>query len=644
MRALRSGGRGNVRANVRASVRASVVQSPASHPEARQRRKDRFRATAVKALDGERSFRRFATQDDSAGLRLVPRILAFVVTLLVFPPSPIPHPPSLGAQAPVADTMMFYKALDLEAAGKYREAAPLFRSALQTSAVVNALLGLERVYAELGWSDSLVAPVEALIVASPREETYRTVQLRTLQSLGREVELRKAVDAWVRDMPTSVSPYREYARLLLQKNRAAAADSVLARAKVALGTMKDLQLEIAQARAAQGQWIESAKAWRQALLTADYLQQAATYALAPTPSSSRQQIREIFLALPVEVPSRRALAELEMTWGSPSDGWNALKDLPPDSVASEAWSEFAKRAESEDRWTIAREALESALRWKRTPEIAIRAATAAMNAGDPAAALRLGPMSDAGGDSTLIARAYLPLHARALSALGRPMEAERLVARYDRFLSPGAHNSLIRTIAWGWVRTGDMNRARAALAATGVEGDSSDAAGWLALYEGNLKAARGLLRGGTEQSPELALALGLIARLKVDTAPAIGKAFLALAKNDSAGAAAQFSAAAENAPVVRSLLLLTAAQLHASMRHDTEAVAIWQRILSQEKDSPEAPQAELEWARLLRKKNDVAGAAAHLEHMILAYPQSALVPQARRELDLAKTSIPPTLS
>jgi len=133
------------------------------------------------------------------------------------------------------------------------------------------------------------------------------------------------------------------------------------------------------------------------------------------------------------------------------------------------------------------------------------------------------------------------------------------VARYDRFLSPGAHNSLIRTIAWGWVRTGDMNRARAALAATGVEGDSSDAAGWLALYEGNLKAARGLLRGGTEQSPELALALGLIARLKVDTAPAIGKAFLALAKNDSAAAAAQFSAAAENAPLVRSLLLLTAA-------------------------------------------------------------------------------------
>ena len=134
------------------------------------------------------------------------------------------RPSCILAQAP-ADTMAFYKALDLEAAGKYRDAVPLFRSALHTSAVVNALLGLERVYAELGWSDSLVAPVEALIAANPREETFRTVQLRTLQSLGREADVRRAIDAWVRDLPNSVSPYREYARLLLQKNRATAADS-----------------------------------------------------------------------------------------------------------------------------------------------------------------------------------------------------------------------------------------------------------------------------------------------------------------------------------------------------------------------------------------------------------------------------------
>src|SRR5512132_496510 len=500
---------------------------------------------------------------------------------------------SVGAQTP-ADSMAFYKALDLEAAGKYREAVPLFRTALHTAAGVNALLGLERTYAELGWADSLVAPLDSLVAANPREDTYRTVQLRTYQTLGKDAELRRAFEKWAHDAPTSAAPYREYARLLLSKNQAASADSVLNRARQALGTSRDLQLELAQARAAQGQWVESAQAWRQALRTADYLEQAAAYALAPTPSASRQQIREIFLAPPIEVSARRALADLETSWGLPSDGWTALKDLPVDSLAADAWSDFAKRAEAEERWTIAREALESALQWRRTPELTIRAATAAMNGGDAPAALRLAPVADARGDSALIAREYLPLHARALAALGRPAEAERMVEVYDRFLTPGERNALTRTIAWGWVRTGNMNRARAALSATGVGGDSSDPAGWLALYEGNLKSARTLLRGGTESSPELALALGLIARLTVDSAPEIGHAFLALARGDSAGAVAQFIQSAERTPGVRSLLLATAAQVETSRKNDTAAVALWKRIVETESATPEAPQAELE--------------------------------------------------
>lgn len=566
---------------------------------------------------------------------------AFVVGLAICSMSLVARPTQVAAQAP-ADTMAFYRALDLESAGKYREAVPLFRSALRTPAAVNALLGLERVYAELGWSDSLVAPLDTLIKANPREETFRTVQLRTLQTVGRQADLQRAFEAWTHDMPSSAAPYREYARLLLSRNQSAAADTVLLRARQVLGTTKDLQLELAQTRAAQGAWVESATAWRQALETSDYLAQAAAYALAPTPSASRVQVREIFAAAPIEVASRRALAELEATWGSTPDGWNALKDLPPDSLAAEAWSEFAKRAESEDRWAIAREALEAALRWRHTPELALRAASAAVNSGDAGAALRLAPFADAHGDSALIARSYLPIHARALATLGRPAEAERMVAAYDRFLSPGAHSSLTRTIAWGWVRTGDMTRARAALAAAGAEGDSSDAAGWLALYEGNLKSARVLLRGGTENSPELASALGLIARFKGDSAPAIGQAYLALARGDSVGASGRFVQAAAQTPAVRSLLLLLAGQIQTSLKNETAAIALWTQILEKDADSPEAPQAELEWARLLRKRGDNAAASTHLEHMILTYSGSALVPQARRELELTKGAIPPS--
>ena len=108
-------------------------------------------------------------------LLLAAAVFAFcIVPASVFP---LPASRSLGVAAQSAavapsDTMAFYKALDLEAAGKYREAVPLFRMALHTSAAINALLGLERVYAELGWADSLVAPLDTLIAASPKEETY----------------------------------------------------------------------------------------------------------------------------------------------------------------------------------------------------------------------------------------------------------------------------------------------------------------------------------------------------------------------------------------------------------------------------------------------------------------------------------------
>jgi tetratricopeptide (TPR) repeat protein len=550
--------------------------------------------------------------------------------------------PVLNAQQ--QDTTAFFKALELESAGKYKEAAPLFRSALNTPSAVSALLGLERVYAELGWSDSLLAPLDTLIRRNPREQVYRSVELRTLQSLGRDQQLRAAIDRWVKDNPGDPSPYREYARLLLQRGLTASADSVIKLARQVLGSTNDLQLEIAQLRAAMGLWEESARAWRGALAASPYLEQAAIYALTPTPVGTRAAVRQVLLAAPVDVPARRALAGLEMTWGSPLDGWIALKDLPADSLAAAAWSDFATRAEAEERWPLARDALVAALRWRRTPEATLRAANAAVRAGDPTTALRLLPVDGPVADSARAARSTVPLQARALAMIGRPGAAERLVERYDRFFTPGTRTALTRAIALGWVRSGDMARARASLQTAGSDGDSSDAAGWLALYEGNLRTARVLLRTSTETTPELASALAIIARIHSDSAPALGRAFLMLARNDTAGAATAFVEAADRqaADDAMSIILATAAQLRAAQHDDAQAIAIWRRIVEQKGSTPEAPSAELEWARALRRRGDSAGAVARLEHLILTYPQSALVPQARRELDLARASIPGT--
>jgi tetratricopeptide (TPR) repeat protein len=553
--------------------------------------------------------------------------------------------PGLALRAQSTDTTAFYRALELESAGKYKDAAPLFRSALGTSSAVSALLGLERVYAELGWSDSLLAPLDTLIRRSPRETVYRSVQLRTLQSLGRDAALRAAIDRWVKDVPGDPTPYREYSRLLLQRGLTASADSVIRQARQVLGSTSELQLEIAQLRAAMGLWEESSQAWRLALASSPYLEQAAIFALAPTPVGTRPAVRQVLLAAPIDVGARRALAGLEMGWGSPLDGWNALKDLSPDSLSAAAWTDFAARAEADERWPLARDALVAALRWRRPPDLLVRAATAAVRAGDPSTALALIPVDGPGGsaaDSARSARTMVPLQARALALMGRPAAAERLVERYDRWFSPGTRTALTRTIALGWVRSGDMARARASLSTAGAEGDSSDAAGWLALYEGNLKVARVLLRTSTETTPELATALAIVARIRADSAPSLGRAFLMLARNDSAGAAVAFAEAADRQVDATSILLATAAQLRAALKDDTQAIALWRRIVEQQPATPEAPSAELEWARALRRHGDSAAAVARLEHLILTYPQSALVPQARRELELARNAIPGT--
>jgi tetratricopeptide (TPR) repeat protein len=557
---------------------------------------------------------------------------ALAIALLVI----VTGPRLVRAQEETPEVM---RALDLENESKYREAAVLFRHSLETRPTPGALLGLARVYGELWNSDSLLAPLDSLIARNPREGLYRSVKLRTLQILGRQAALRQAFEQWVAAAPRDPTPYREYARILIRLGQPSAADSIVQRGASALGNARALDFETAQLRAAEGQWEASARAWRNALVDAPHLATAAAYALAPTPGDLRDRIRLILMSPPAEAGPRRAAAELLLSWGDPSAAWDALRVLTPDTAAATAWTEFGERALAEERYTDARNALASALRVNPSPELALEAATAALRSGFPAQVFALAPLAMA-RDATDAAARYVPLHVAALAALGRGAEAEAMVARYDRWLTPGARTAVAKLLATAWVRSGDLPRARAALRSAGPDADSSDAAGWLALYEGRLADARTLMRGVREPGPELAVALGIVARTRGDSAPALGDAFLTLARGDSAAAATKLTAAATEQPEAAPAILLVAARIDAARGDEAAALTLWQRIASSYGDSPEAVESELEWARLLRRRGDRAGAIAHLEHLILNAPDSALLPQARRELELAKGTVP----
>lgn len=533
----------------------------------------------------------------------------------------------------------------LEQHDEYAGAARAYREALaQSPASVAALLGLERAYAELGLSDSLLPILDTAIALAPRETAFRTAQLRTLRTLGERDSVRAAFDRWRREVPHDPAPYRTYARMLIADGFTASADTVLREAQAEMGSGRGFAYEMAQLRAAMGLWQGAAHAWRQALVDNPYLHQAAVFSLAPTPSAARDAVRGALSTRPPGVTPRRVLATLEVLWGSPRAGWEALRALDADSSAVAAWSDFAERAEGARAWLVARDALLAVNAAAPSADVAARAASDALNGGDAAGAVELAERAEQSLDSASAARSVLPVHLRALAALGRPADGESLLAAFGEHIDSATRESYSRLIVWGWVRTGNLERAKALMAdAGGGGGDGGDeeAEGWLALYQGDLAGARERLAPSQAARPELLTALALLERTSSDKSPEAGLAFLSLARGDTLAAAAAFEEAASALPEAGSLLLATAARLYAAGSSAPEAMAIWKSIVETTPEAPEAPEADLQWARALRHAGDTDGSVRRLEHLILTYPESAMVPQARREMELSRRTVPP---
>lgn len=557
-------------------------------------------------------------------------------------------PLALGAQA---QERALQRAMDLENASKYREAVTAYREAMSQGALVAGILGLERAFSAMGQEDSLLPAIDTLLRKTPREPTFRGALLRTLRALGRDDAARRAFDDWRALDPRDAAPYREYARLLLTDRRAEAADSVLQLAVSARGGAREFATEFAELYATMGRWDAAAAAWRDAVSDAPYLDQAAIYSLMGTPSVQRDGVRSALSALggmspPVVVALARARAGLELRWGAPRAAWRELSALPPTDSTAQVWIEFADEAERVGGALAARDALLAAYQVRRQPALALRAATAALAGGDASGALAVATQVTPALDSAQAVAEALPLRIRALAQLARPAEAEQLIASHGARITDAQRRTYARALAWGWIRAGDIARARRAAAQGGGE-EEDVVSGWLALFDGDLEAARRGLRTADEKSSDIVTALAFISRTRQTRTPGIGAAFLALARGDSAAASRAFEQAAEGVPDAAPFLLGLAARVASARRDDARAIGLWTRLVEQYTTAPEAPEADLEWARTLERRGDRAAATARYEHLILTWPDSALVPQARQALDrlraLALRAVPDSL-
>ena len=192
------------------------------------------------------------------------------------------------SQAPAEANDPYSRGEALELQSKFADAAAAYSEALtHDPANLPALLGLERMDAELGKLEQFLPVVERAITAKPQVAQIREAQLRTLRSLGKRDQLRDAFERWRHDAPGDPTPAREYSRLLIADGDTRAADSVLRQAQSDVGSGRGFEYELAQLRAATGLWDLSAQSWREAVEDNGYLDQAATFSLVSAPATAR---------------------------------------------------------------------------------------------------------------------------------------------------------------------------------------------------------------------------------------------------------------------------------------------------------------------------------------------------------------------
>src|SRR5947209_5127126 len=389
----------------------------------------------------------------------------------------------------------------------------------------------------------------------------------------------------------------------------------------------------------------------------------AASALAEAPDAQRERIARLLTEGTPSTLTRRLAGELLLNWGQPLRAWAVFEPsvATPSADAAFAARRFADLAGARSTPDARRaRALALARYADLAPEVggaAARAradaARAFIEAGDRVAARavleRVAQDSNAPPDAQRLAQRAV---VEALIEGGQRNEAAQQLATNAR-LSPDDRASLRLQLVRARIAAGELDRADTELAR-----DSSVEAlalqGWIALYRGRLREAQRLFlaagpyAGDQRDAVDRTTMVALLQRVPDDSFPELGSALSLLARGDSLRAVAALRLAAarlatgESGGGGRPDLLLLAGRVAA--RLDTlqqgTALALFDEVVSTGGQGAAAPAAELEWARLLERRAQTAEAIRHLEHLILTYPGSAVVPEARRELERAKGAIP----
>jgi tetratricopeptide (TPR) repeat protein len=549
------------------------------------------------------------------------------------------------------------RAFELERRGNYPQATELYRTVLASRpGDVSAVLGLERALSAQNRLPEILPAARAALAANPSATALYGVALRGYAAADQLDSISPLVERWAKAVPGDESPYREWGAVLIQRRDLAGAAKAYQLARERLGKPEVLAPELAQLAVASRDWVTAVREWSLAVRQLPGYHGSAVASLAQTAPAARPEVLRQLEKEPGPEALRLSV-ELRARWGDPSGAAKALLAALPPTVPQQidALQQLLEqlRMDSTQASRLAQGMVLEALTGRvNTPSLRARgrldAARAYAAGGDRESARRM--LAAVAGDSATapgIASGVAVTLIELLVAEGKPREAGEKLDQLRAGLGVDEFLRLRRLVAAGYARDGQIARGESLL-----EADSSVDAlalrGRFQLYQGDLAGATkafqsaGPVAGTRAEATERSALLALLQPIEADSLPDLGTAFRLLDRGDTAQAAAAFEKLGRSLPPAKggAALLHLAGRLMAP-RSPADAERLLRAAIDSSAPGPAAA-ASLDLARLLMGLDRKEEAMATLERMILAYPASALLPQARRLLDQARSGVPQT--
>jgi tetratricopeptide (TPR) repeat protein len=548
---------------------------------------------------------------------------------------------------------------ELERSGRYADAANIYFTTVRADPTnVPALLGLERTLFVLNRVPELLPLVQAARERVPESPALRSLELRVYAALNEPDSLEALARRWAASAPGSEIPYREWGQALAGRRMWDDARRAFLIGRRELGSADALAMELAQLEQRAGNWDAAATEWGRAVTKVPDVAPNAANQLGDAPEPMRERVARVLTAPGTSKGARRLAAELLLGWGHPNEAWAAMQSTlsPVSGETADALRRFADLAsplnspEGHRVRGLALNRWADLVPWEQGSRARAEAVRELLDGGDKAGARRV--LEGLTNDSTAPPEAHAVAEAALLHVLiadGQLDVAEERLSAGTSSLTADDRASLRLALAKARIARGDLDRATAALG-----NDSSVVAiaerGWIALYRGDLKGAMEAFRTAGPYASDRAAAtertamMAMLQRIPQESSPELGAALLTLARGDSTGAIAALRRAAAKLPQQggRLEVLLLAGQIAAQKGGEQEqtAIALFDEIVRAGGEGAAPAAAELEWARLFVRGDRATDAVPHLEHLILTYPNSAFVPEARRLLERAKGAIP----